>query len=222
MTAIVRRVVSLRALGGFGGRQGPRWAQLLGASGWGSSASGPPPGRGNVLPKDQELWQTHVPLSHHWEFGQATQDDEDWWVSASLPWTCSVVGRCSLRSVALSLMHFNECICVQLRSGRTWVVTTRPLSTWEMWVSGCASWRTVDRVSSFLLLQNHQLSANSNPDVQPVPSEFSVSERSKQTSPTVKAIQSEKVFTVPYSELNGWGCVHLGGDPIHRSNQNSY
>lgn len=59
--------------------KGSGWPQLLGTPWWSSTAAGPPPSCGNVLPEDKELWQTYIPLPHHWKFVKAAKDDEDWW-----------------------------------------------------------------------------------------------------------------------------------------------
>ena len=42
------------------------------------------PNRGDGVPAHQELRQAPVSLSHHWQPGEAHQDDEDWSVEGSL------------------------------------------------------------------------------------------------------------------------------------------
>ena len=97
----LRHFCSSMFAGGSGGSEGPGWAHLLGASGGSGAAAGSPPGRGDVLPEDQELRQTHLPLSHHRKPDQAAQDDEDRWEAEHEMWWFSLGVCVSLKSINL-------------------------------------------------------------------------------------------------------------------------
>lgn len=47
----------------------------------------------NGLPKNKELWQVVIPLSHYWQSGETWQDDKDWYVSFFIVLYCSLVWR---------------------------------------------------------------------------------------------------------------------------------
>lgn len=61
------------------GSPGFGWPGLLGEVGRSGTVTGEPPGGGDGIPEDQELWQTLFPLSYHRQPGEAQENDENWW-----------------------------------------------------------------------------------------------------------------------------------------------
>ena len=121
--------------GGSGSRQGPGRAQLLGASGWSSTAAGSPPGCGNVLPEDQKLWQAHLPLPHHRQPGQAAQDDEDRWEILFIKWFF-IVPKMRWRFECLVFEWTNICalfVCSWDQEGHEWSLSGCTLPGRRQW-----------------------------------------------------------------------------------------
>lgn len=66
-----------RVEGCIGGSESTGWQRLLGVSWWSRIATGQSPGCWNGLPANKELWQAHLPLPHHWQSGEAQENDEN-------------------------------------------------------------------------------------------------------------------------------------------------